>query len=119
VRNIAPIPRPLSDFFPPESGASGDIIKTATVAHQMRMIMEKKESLSREYTPEEIVEETRGVDDTLPEAETTRRRALSSDRGAGGAEHRTGQDEEREEPKLEGLQKLADPPTKSEPYKGA
>lgn len=81
--------------------------------------MEKKKSLSRDYTPEEIAEETRGVDVTLPEAETTHRRALSSDRAAGGSEHRAGQEEEREEPTIEGMHKLADPPRRSEPNKGA
>lgn len=82
--------------------------------------MEKKQGkLSREYTPKEIIEETRGVDESLPEAVTTHRRSLTSDRGAGGAEHRVGQEEEVEEPQVEGLQALPDPPKQSDPYKGA
>jgi len=80
---------------------------------------EKKEKkLSREYTPEQVAEETKGVDDTLPEAATTQRRPLFSDREAGGAEHWAGEEEEGEEPQRQELP-APDPPRQSDPRKGA
>ena len=82
--------------------------------------MEKKaERLSREFTQKELIEETRGVDESRPEAVTTHRRALGSDRRAGGAAHRAGEEGELEEPKVEGLQSPPDPPKQSGPQKGA
>lgn len=79
----------------------------------------KPVKLSREFTQKELVEATTAVDDSVPEAVTSHRRALGADRRVGGAEHRAGEEGELEEPTVEGLQALPDPPKQSDPYKGA
>ena len=73
--------------------------------------------LSKELTPEQVAEETRDVDKTLPEAATTTRRQMSADRGFGGALHQAGQEEEAEETQPAQIPLPKDPPRRPE-HKG-
>jgi hypothetical protein len=79
------------------------------------MAPEKK--LSREYTPQEVAEETKGVDESLPEEAAIHRRPLSG-RVAGGAEHRAGAEEEAEEAPHEERPKPSLPPRGVKPSEG-
>jgi len=63
--------------------------------------MAREKKLSREFTPEELAEETKGINESLTEEATIHRRPLFSGRIAGGAEHRSGEEEEAEEPRHE------------------
>jgi hypothetical protein len=74
--------------------------------------------LSYELTPEEVAKETRDVDKTLPEAARTDRRALSADRGSGGAFHQAGDEEEGEETQPHQIPVPSDPPRRPEPHQG-
>jgi len=74
--------------------------------------------LSREFTPQEVAEETKGVDESLPEEATIHRRPLFSDRMVGGAEHRAGVEEEAEEPRHEERPKPTLPPRGVKPPEG-
>jgi hypothetical protein len=78
---------------------------------------EKK--LSRELTPEQAAEETKGVDTSQPEDAVTHRRPLSSPRRIGGAEHRAGEEQEGEEPAPQPIPTPKDPPRQHTPPKGA
>lgn len=70
--------------------------------------------LSKELTPEQVAEETRDVDETLPEAATTIRRPMSADRGRGGAFHQVGEEEEGEETQPPPIPTPLDPPRRPE-----
>jgi hypothetical protein len=75
--------------------------------------------LRRELSPDEIAEETKGIDETLPEALTVHRRPLT-EQGKGATEHRAGEEEEAEnEREREKVLAPKDPPRKYEPAKGA
>ena len=63
--------------------------------------MAREKKLSREFTQQELAEETKGINESLPEAATIHRRPLFSGRIVGGAEHRAGVEEEGEEPRHE------------------
>jgi hypothetical protein len=80
--------------------------------------MAKDKKLSRDYTPEEVAEEMKGIDEGLPEADTVQRRPLFSARSAGGAEHRAGVEEEAEEPRREERPKPTPPPRGVKPKEG-
>jgi hypothetical protein len=77
---------------------------------------EKK--LSRELTPEQVAEETKGIDISLPEDAATHRRPVSSPRRWGGAEHRAGEEQEGEDAPQQ-IQTPKDPPRQYTPSKGA
>jgi len=78
----------------------------------------KNGKLSRELTPEEVAAEMKDVDTSLPEPATVHRRALFSDRMTGGAEHRSGTEEEAEELPREQPRIPADPPRGTKPSQG-
>ena len=80
--------------------------------------MAREKKLSREFTPQEVAEETKGVDESLPEEATTHRRPLFSGRSVGGAEHRAGVEEEAEEPRREERPMPTPPPRGTPPPKG-
>jgi hypothetical protein len=77
--------------------------------------------LSREWTPEEVASETRDSDESLPEARTTHRRRLFSDRTKGGAEDQAGDEDYdvEEEYQLPGRPPLPDPPRRPDSAEGA
>ena len=75
--------------------------------------------MRRELSPEEIAEETKGIDETLPEARTLHRRPLT-ERAKGVSEHRAGEEEEAEEDReREKVPEQEDPPRKYEESEGA
>jgi hypothetical protein len=75
--------------------------------------------LRRELSPEEVAEETKGIDETLPESVTVHRRSLT-ERARGASEHRAGDEQEAEEdPEREKVPQQEDPPLKYEPSEGA
>ena len=81
--------------------------------------MTRDKSLRRELTPEEIAEETKGIDETLPEAVTVHRRPLT-ERARGASEHRAGDEEEAEvDREREKFPEQEDPPQKVEQAEGA
>lgn len=79
-----------------------------------------REPLSRPWTPEEVAEETRGIDERLPEARTVNRGPQPRAHTAGsvnlpGHEAADAADERNEVPR-----RLAEPqPTASDPHEGA
>lgn len=79
----------------------------------------EEKKLSTEFTPEQVAEETKGVDTSLPEDATTHRRPLSSARQVGGAEHRAGEEQEAEEPSPQQIPTPKDPPRRLNTPKGA
>ena len=79
----------------------------------------EEKKLSTEFTPEQVAEETKGVDTSLPEDATTHRRPLSSARHVGGAEHRAGEEQEAEEPSPQQIPTPEDPPRRLNTPKGA
>jgi hypothetical protein len=83
------------------------------------MNQDKEQKLSTELTPEQVAEETKGVDTSLPEDAATHRRPLSSARQRGGAEHRSGEEQEGEEPPPHQIPTPKDPPRQYTPPKGA
>jgi hypothetical protein len=70
--------------------------------------------MRRELSPEEAAEETRGIDESLPEAVAVHRRPLT-ERAKGASEHRAGEEGETEEDREreKGVEQ-ADPPLKIE-----
>jgi hypothetical protein len=75
--------------------------------------------MRRELSPEEVVEETKGIDETLPEAVAVHRRPLT-ERAKGASEHRAGEEQEPEEDReREKPLEQKDPPQKFEPSEGA
>ena len=81
--------------------------------------MTQDKGLRRELSADEIAEETKGIDETLPEALTVHRRPLT-ERAKGATEHRAGEEEEAEdEREREKVPEPEDPPRRYEPEKGA
>jgi hypothetical protein len=79
----------------------------------------RDKGLRRELSPEEVAEESKGIDETLPEAVTVHRRPLT-ERAKGASEHRAGEEEEAEDdPEREKVPKQEDPPKKFEQSEGA
>jgi hypothetical protein len=79
----------------------------------------RDKGLRRELSPEEIAEETKGIDESLPEAVTVHRRPLT-ERARGASEHRAGDEEEAEEDReREKVPEQEDPPRKLEQSEGA
>ena len=81
--------------------------------------MTRDQGMRRELSPEEVVEETKGIDETLPEAVAVHRRPLT-ERAKGVSEHRAGEEEEAEEDReREKVPEQEDPPRKYEQPEGA
>jgi hypothetical protein len=79
----------------------------------------RDQGMRRELSPEEVAKETKGIDETLPEAVTVHRRPLT-DRAKGVSEHRAGDEEEAEEDtEREKALEQKDPPRKYEQSEGA
>jgi hypothetical protein len=79
----------------------------------------RDKGLRRELSPEEVAEESKGIDETLPEAVTVHRRPLT-ERARGGSEHRAGEEEEAEaDREREKFPEQEDPPQKFEQAEGA
>jgi hypothetical protein len=77
--------------------------------------------LRRDLTPDEVAEETKGIDETLPEALTAHRRPLATERAVGAIEHRSGEEEEEPEEDRggEAIPAPEDPPRRYERPEGA
>jgi hypothetical protein len=79
----------------------------------------RDKGLRRELSSEEIAEETKGIDETLPEAVPVHRRPLT-ERAKGASEHRAGEEEEAEDDReREKVPEQEDPPRKYEQSEGA
>jgi hypothetical protein len=75
--------------------------------------------MRRELSAEEIAEETKGIDESLPEAVTVHRRPLT-ERARGASEHRAGEESEAEDDReREKVAEQEDPPRKYEQSEGA
>ncbi len=65
---------------------------------------------SKEWTADQTVTETKGLDDSLPEASTSDHLSRFSERRAGGVDHQAGEDEEDEPAAASALQGRPVPP---------
>ena len=81
--------------------------------------MTRDKGLRRELSEDELAEEIKGIDESLPEALTVRRRPLT-DRAKGASEHRAGDEQEMEDDReREKFPEQENPPLKYEPSEEA
>ena len=89
------------------------------IAQKGETAVTQDKGLRRELSPDEIAEEVKGIDETLPEALTVHRRPLT-ERARGATEHRAGEEQEAEDDReREKVREFEDPPLKYEPAEGA
>ncbi len=81
--------------------------------------MTRDKGLRRELSEDELAQEIKGVDESLPEVRTVHRRPLT-ERARGASEHRAGEEQEVEEDReREKFPVQEDPPQKYEGSEGA